>query len=101
MKELKSEEKSFEERTKYIPPSLQTMINCNMKINPEIRFSKYYLLYLEDVLFIMRFSKLSYKELLKIFQNDEYVKMIYVDIHKQKTYFDMDKLMNYTGEILP
>ena len=49
----------------------------------------------------MRFSKLSYKELLKIFQNNECGKMIFVDIYKQKRYFDMNKLMDYTGEILP
>lgn len=73
-----------------------------MKINPYIiYFSKYNLLYLEIIIFLMRFSKLSYKELLKIFQNDECGKMIFVDINKQKRYFDMNKLMNYTGEILP
>lgn len=72
-----------------------------MKINPEIHFGKYNLLYLEIIIFLMRFSKLSYKELLQIFQNNECGKMIFVDIDKQKRYFDMNKLMNYTGEILP
>lgn len=49
----------------------------------------------------MRFSKLSYKELLQIFQNNKCGKILYDIMHKQKIYFDMNKLMNYTGEIIP
>ena len=49
----------------------------------------------------MRFSKLSYKELLKIFQNNKCGKILYDTTYKQKIYFNMNKLMDYTGEIIP
>ena len=49
----------------------------------------------------MRFSKLSYKKLYKIFKSTKAGKLyydIYTNINK---YFDRNKLKNYTGEILP
>lgn len=72
-----------------------------MEIDPKIYYSKYNKLYLEDVLFFMRFSKISYKKLYEIFQNNRPGKIIIDAKYIQRIYFDINKLKNYTGEVLP